>query len=698
MGRIVVRPAGYTGFLQQLTWVQGNGVQATAHLWGGAGGGGGNDSNPGGAGNGGGYTQVPFTINEGDVLEVAVGGPGTGGAGGRSAPGGTPGSSYLVDASLLFSTLTTASPPVFRQFNSAYCTFLNTYGVWTNPTSATTFDRTYTINFPTTTWYSFIASADNSADIYLDGVFLFTATGFQGTGSNGYYLAAGVKQVRIVGTNTGGPGAVALTIGGAANFGGSFGGFSGDSGSSGAGGGGGGASVVLLNGTALGAAGGGGGGGGGGNTSAAAGQSAPGNRGQAAVGTNEGQNGTTKSGDGGGGGGGGGGWGGGNGGTVPGGDQGGFAGVYGGSSGAGQNPNGRFPGGIGTAYYRDGIAVGGAAGGNQGTAGYAVFEFDVPGTLVNLPTGGFEAVSDTWVKANGVWNKVATPYVKQGGVWYPINGYAPVFENVSGKFGASPRAAVVDQPPVPVPDYSNDRGGWEPRGCGWAVTEGGAGADGGADCFTADSLVTMADGSSSRIADVKIGDHVVNRNGSGINCVKFIEIAMDTRWGKLYSPNDHMLPFATINHPLYIGDQLCSVDPEECYNMYPWLGKTQQLDTVNIEPAKGVTVYNLWVDGDGTYTVNGYGTTSIIGDGSFVTACFEKGYLTVADVLTQVGYFADHGKYVQYGAVLINRFLAHSNIEWVNKLIARSIKNGNYSKKIIKLFAQIIGYIAHPNK
>jgi hypothetical protein len=241
MGRIVVRPAGYTGFLQQLTWVQGNGVQATAHLWGGAGGGGGNDSNPGGAGNGGGYTQVPFTINEGDVLEVAVGGPGTGGAGGRSAPGGTPGSSYLVDASLLFSTLTTASPPVFRQFNSAYCTFLNTYGVWTNPTSATTFDRTYTINFPVETWYSFIASADNSADIYLDGVFLFTATGFQGTGSNGYYLAAGVKQVRIVGTNTGGPGAVALTIGGAANFGGSFGGFSGDSGSSGAGGGGGGA-------------------------------------------------------------------------------------------------------------------------------------------------------------------------------------------------------------------------------------------------------------------------------------------------------------------------------------------------------------------------------------------------------------------------------------------------------------------------
>ena len=88
MGRLVVRPAGYTGFLQQLTWIQGNNIPVTAHLWGGGGGGGGNDSNPGGNGSGAGYTQTQFTINEGDVLEVAVGGPGTGGAGGQSAAGG----------------------------------------------------------------------------------------------------------------------------------------------------------------------------------------------------------------------------------------------------------------------------------------------------------------------------------------------------------------------------------------------------------------------------------------------------------------------------------------------------------------------------------------------------------------------------------------------------------------------------------
>ena len=73
MGRIVVRSAGYTGFLQQLTWVQGNNIPGTAHLWGGAGGGGGNDSNAGGSGSGGGYTQVQFTINEGDVFVLDMG-------------------------------------------------------------------------------------------------------------------------------------------------------------------------------------------------------------------------------------------------------------------------------------------------------------------------------------------------------------------------------------------------------------------------------------------------------------------------------------------------------------------------------------------------------------------------------------------------------------------------------------------------
>jgi hypothetical protein len=500
MGRIVVRPAGYTGYLQQLTWQQGNNIPVTAHLWGGAGGAGGNDDNvPGGSGSGGGYSQVQFTINEGDVLRVAVGGPGTGGAAGGSAAGGGPGSSYLSDTSLLFSTLLPASPPVFRQFNSVYCTFLNTYGVWTNPTSATTFDRTYTVNFPVNGYYMFTASAYNTADVYLDNVLLFAAAtgpsyptnispyiGYtNGIFANGYELTAGSRQVRIVGTSYGSQSAVALTIaGGSSNFGGSYGGTSGGFGVSGAGGGGGGATVVLLNGTALGAAGGGGGGGGGGNNST--GQSAPGDRGQTTVGSYGGQSGTIKWGgyDGGGGGGGGGGWAGGNGGqVVPGySDAGGYAGVYGLGSGNSINPSGRTPGGAGSQYYPSGIAVGGspgaarAASGQPGTVGYAVFEFDVPGTIVNTSAGGWDPAIETYIKVNGNWLRAETPYVKQGGIWFPVNGYAPVFENIEGQFGSSPRAPETDpQPPAAIVEYhraDGEYGGWYPDGFGWGKNYG----------------------------------------------------------------------------------------------------------------------------------------------------------------------------------------------------------------------------------
>jgi hypothetical protein len=120
--------------------------------------------------------------------------------------------------------------------------------------------------------------------------------------------------------------------------------------------------------------------------------------------------------------------------------------------------------------------VGGAGGGGSGGVGYAVFEFDVPGTIVNTSTGGWDPAIDTYVKINGTWIRVETPYVKQGGVWFPVNGYAPIFQNVDGRFGASPRAAVSDTP-EPSP-YEGDRGGWDRDGRGWVDTEGGAGAGG----------------------------------------------------------------------------------------------------------------------------------------------------------------------------------------------------------------------------
>jgi len=91
---ILVRPLGYTGKIQQLVW-QGSPAIVTAYAWGGGGGGGGPDSNPGGEGSGGGFAQGTFTIVDGDILQVAVGGSGKTGAGGNSAGGGYGGYSYI---------------------------------------------------------------------------------------------------------------------------------------------------------------------------------------------------------------------------------------------------------------------------------------------------------------------------------------------------------------------------------------------------------------------------------------------------------------------------------------------------------------------------------------------------------------------------------------------------------------------------
>jgi hypothetical protein len=466
---LVVRPAGYTGFLQRLVWAQGDNVPVTAYLWGGGGGGGGADSASGGVGGGAGYAQVNFVVNEGDIIEVAVGGKGTGGESGRgNAAGGEAGASFITDFDFNARTAVT-SPAVFPQFNSAYCTFLNNNGVWVNPTSAAVFDRTWTVNFPTTGNYQFTMCADNFARCFVDDVEVFYADNFQTPFTIGYPVTAGTRSIRILGDNTGGPGAVALTIVNSINgasFSGGRGGNSGPAGSSGAGGGGGGATVIILNGTAIAAAAGGGGGGGGGNSGNAAGQSAPGNNGQAAPGDNAGQNGTNKAADGGGGGGGGGGWGGGNGGDCPPGDQGGIAGTYGLTSGTvTADPSGQNPGGTSNQYWRN-AGVGGVRNGGNGTTGYAVFEFEVSGLFVHV-NGVFNPVTETYVKANGVWNQVRSAYIKQGGAWLPVNGsITPQFENVLDRFGINPRSGVQEKEDGEVTNPGGEAGGFDGGGGG----------------------------------------------------------------------------------------------------------------------------------------------------------------------------------------------------------------------------------------
>jgi hypothetical protein len=426
----------------------------------------------GGTGGGGAYAQVNFTINEGDILDVAVGQGG--GAGGVTAlasgitPGGEAGAGLLTSS--LFNTVTNpASPPVYREFNPTYCTFLNNYGVWTDPPSATLFDRTYTVTFPATGNYQFTICSNGRADFYVDGEFAAFSYDPQIPWTVGFNVAAGARSVRIVSNAaTGKRGAVALVIGSGVNYAGARGG-DGIAGGGGAGGGGG-ATLVLKNDVIIGAAGGGGGGGAGGITSAGA--SAPGSRGQNAAGFFAGQNGTSRVYyNGGGCGGGGGGVTGGRGGASPGaGGDAGTSGSFGGSTGLEvQNPVGRTPGGTTNVYYRAGIASGGqsqAVSNNlegNGKNGYAVFVFEVPDIHVKTD-GTWNPVTKTFVKYTGLWREAKKKFIKIDGAWVPtIASTSPVFANYIG-LGTNPISADFEE--LPPPAYSDGYGGFDSGGGG----------------------------------------------------------------------------------------------------------------------------------------------------------------------------------------------------------------------------------------
>lgn len=438
----VLQSFGFSNALQQIVWPTTT-SQITAYVWGAGGGGGGNDAgSPGGYGGGAGFAKKTFTINNNDVLQVAV--AGAGGAGGSSqggAPGGSAGPSYTT--STLWTTLNFAGYgyPYIRVTNGAYCGFLNNYGVWNYTSDATYFDHSDTVYFASTGYYNITGSCDNYATIYVDGINVLDIPGFQTTYSNSFYVTAGNHNIRLYGVNTGGPASLGVSITGGGSFGGGNGSAAGGGGSSGGGGGGGGSSVILLNGAPIAIAGGGAGAGGAGNDGGGGGRgNAPGPSGQTTAGTYAGQNGQPRGGDGGGAGGGGGGYAGGNGGPTYGGDQTGYAGYYGSNLGdVVADPSGRTPGGSNQPYYTGSAGYGGTNT-RGGSSGYVLLDMNIGGGSV-YHDGSWNSVQNTYVKDKDIWKQVKATYIKYGSVWTPVNGsFTPVITTVSGYWGTDPRS------------------------------------------------------------------------------------------------------------------------------------------------------------------------------------------------------------------------------------------------------------------
>ena len=226
---------------------------------------------------------------------------------------------------------------------------------------------------------------------------------------------------------------------------------------------------------------------------------------------------------------------------------------------------------------------------------------------------------------------------------------------------------------------------------------GGGGGGGGGDCFTSDTVILMSDGTTKLISNVQIGEYVFNYNKTSVNKVTFIESVLDTHWKSLFTPTDKFPPFVTNNHPLYINDTLSALDPDESYRMYPWMGKMDKIDAAEIIPATGKIVYNLWVDGDGTYTVNGFGTSCVLGDGGFLRHLVEDGLLShreAMDVLTKLTPSDTTDTNILHGAYLANIGLGKLHNKTLNKFLVNIRSKTSNRRPIIAIVLKLIGLVA----
>ena len=196
------------------------------------------------------------------------------------------------------------------------------------------------------------------------------------------------------------------------------------------------------------------------------------------------------------------------------------------------------------------------------------------------------------------------------------------------------------------------------------------------------------------ISEVKVGDYVLNKDGTQENQVVFIE-KHENKEGTLYSPTSDLKPFATRNHMLYKDGEWVVID-----DFYPWLRELncEAVDDPNLEVFSETDLYNLWVTGDGTYIANGYGTHSIMFDGGWLRHSYEQGLLEHKEVIKTMVEFAQVDQPdLMYGAFLVNKLLGKVNIKLLNKIGVyvlcsdESSRRKKIAHKVMRLLAKFGG-------
>lgn len=222
---------------------------------------------------------------------------------------------------------------------------------------------------------------------------------------------------------------------------------------------------------------------------------------------------------------------------------------------------------------------------------------------------------------------------------------------------------------------------------GWNDTSGSSGSS-GSDCFTGSTLVTLYDGTKRKISEIKIGDIVLATDMRSWNEVLYVETIPASHHEFLYSPSVDIEPFITNNHPIYIDNQLTV--PFNNTVDYPWLKGVKKVKPQRVCATPDEPVYNLWLSGDATYIVNGFGTTSIVGDGGFIRKALTRGFVSHDAGMTLVHSFASTDV---YGSYLMNKFIGFIDVKPINSLIVYMTKH-KHTMSILNGIVKTVGFFA----
>ena len=209
--------------------------------------------------------------------------------------------------------------------------------------------------------------------------------------------------------------------------------------------------------------------------------------------------------------------------------------------------------------------------------------------------------------------------------------------------------------------------------------------DGFDPCFTEDTRVIMwTDDPDSEdlimrpISQIMVGDYVMNKDRTKANKVVFVQKHDQAdQHPDVYSPSSEIEPFATLHHPLFVDGEWIAVKT----NYFPWLEKNKPVTNPIIKSLGDRELYNLWVTGDGTYTVNGYGTHSILYDGGFMRNSFDQNIIDHGGVMKILEQYVYYNKNLIYGSFLFNRLIGKINFKWLNKLCVNFLNADDNSKR-----------------